>query len=181
MNPLPRCMAVQLSDRALVSVKPFETTRHQKTAGNKTSSGLLGNGPAVPLNEIGRSALSLACCVYSVPLHATYIPNAHLTILFFSSYPLKYLFVLARSRKLLGHWAKPFPVVQKTNKKEDKKKQTPSGLLVPGDQVNWFSHHAVTAFYFTLKALFLTTKSYFHHVLYVLMLYVFICSIYLFG
>lgn len=62
-----------------------------------------------------------------------------------------------------------------------KKKTTTASLLVPCNQMNRFSHHAVTAFYFTLKALFLTTKCYFHHVLYVLMLYVFICSIYLFG
>lgn len=74
-NPLLRCMAVQLSDLALDSVKPFETMRHQKTTGKKTSSGLPGNGLAIVLNEIGRSALSLACCVYSVPLHATYIPK----------------------------------------------------------------------------------------------------------
>lgn len=78
MNPLPRCMAVQLPNLALDSVRPFETMRHKRTTGKKTSSGLPGNGLAVVLNEIGRSALSLACCVYSVPLHATYIPKMHI-------------------------------------------------------------------------------------------------------
>lgn len=73
---------------ALDSVKPFETMCHQKTTGKKTSSGLQGNGLAVVLIEIGRSALSLACCVYGVPLHATYIPKMHIDNFFFFSYPL---------------------------------------------------------------------------------------------
>lgn len=47
-----------------------------------------------------------------------------------------------------------------------KRKQT-AELLLPCNELNRFSHHAVTAFYFTLKALFFTTKCYFHHVLYV--------------
>lgn len=112
MNPLPCCMAVQLSDLALDSVKPFEMMRHQKTTGKKTSSGFPGNGLAVILNEIGRSALLLACCVYSVPLHATYIlKNAHLTIYFlFISTLIFVLLIFAHSRKLLGHWVKPHPL-----------------------------------------------------------------------
>lgn len=83
MNPLPRCMAVQLSDLALDSAKPFETMRHQKITGKRTYSDFPGNGAAVILNEIGRSALSLACCVYSVPLHATYIPKLHIWLFLF--------------------------------------------------------------------------------------------------
>lgn len=38
-------------------------------------------------------------------------------------------------------------------------------LLIPCNEKERFSHHAITAFYFTLKALFLTTKCYFHCVL----------------
>lgn len=112
MNPLPRCMADQLSNLALDSVKPFEMMRHQKTTGKKTSSGLPGNGLAVFLNEIGCSALSQACRVYSVPLHATYIPkDAHLTFFFSFHIHFNICFVdIARSRKLLGHWAKPYPL-----------------------------------------------------------------------
>ena len=62
-----------------------------------------------------------------------------------------------------------------------KKKNNRSRFACTLQSNDRFSHHAVTAFYFTLKALFLTTKCSFHHVLYVLMLYVFICSIYLFS
>lgn len=143
MNPLPRCMAVQLSDLALDSVKPFEMMRHQKTTGKKTSSGLQGNGLAVVLNEIGRSALSLACCVYSVPLHATYIPkNAHLTFFFlFISTLIFVLLIFARSRKLLGHWAKPFPLTRLCLKKKEtteKEKYITAGLLVPCNQMIGF-------------------------------------------
>lgn len=77
---------------------------HQKIffGGKKTPDGFLGKSVALFSNEIGRSALSLACCVYSVPLHAAGIPkkkaNAHLIINFFIclffeliSYPLAYL------------------------------------------------------------------------------------------
>lgn len=78
MKPLPRCMAVQLSDLTLDFVKPFEMMRHQKTTREKTPGGQRVNGLAVVLNEIGRSVLSLAYCVYSVPLHATYIPKMHI-------------------------------------------------------------------------------------------------------
>lgn len=55
----------------------------------------------------------LACCVYSVPLHATYIPKTHIWLFFFFlfiSTLIFFLLIFAWSRKLLGHWVKPYPL-----------------------------------------------------------------------
>lgn len=45
INPLPCCMAVQLSDLALDSVKPFEMMSHQKATGEKDIQWLSGEWP----------------------------------------------------------------------------------------------------------------------------------------
>lgn len=76
MNPPPRCMAVRLSDLALDSVKPFETMLHQKQG--KRHPVACQDMASLSLNEIGRSALLLACCVYSVPLYMPHILQMYL-------------------------------------------------------------------------------------------------------
>lgn len=93
-NPIPCCMVFQLSDLVLDSVKPFERMRHQN-GGKKRRP---GNGLAVTPRSVAQRFL-LACCVYSVPSHATYIPpkNAHFTFSFLLIYTFFFSLINRRS------------------------------------------------------------------------------------
>lgn len=110
--------------------------------------------------EIGRSALfaSLLCLQCPITCHLYSPQKMHILRFLFFSYTLFFFLVWltdARSGKLLGHSDKPYHVktAASTENKPKKGKASAAASLV--SQMNRFVHRAVTAFYFTLKALFL--------------------------
>lgn len=124
MNPLPRCMAVQLSDLALYSVKTFEMMRHQKTTEEKDIQWLAGEWPRCRFEwDWSLSAFaSLLCLQCTITCHI-YSQKMHIWLLFFLSFHIHFnifLLIFARSRKLLGHWAKPYMFKKKKKKKKCK-------------------------------------------------------------
>lgn len=111
--------------------------------------------------EIGRSALfaSLLCLQCPITCHL-YPPKKCTFYVSFSSHIHFFFFFLvrltdARSGKLLGHSDKPYHVQTAASTENKPKKGKASAAAALVRQMNRFLHHAVTAFYFTLKALFL--------------------------